>query len=75
MQDPKTSKNIDVYMVSSEQMFPFNGHIPHFVTFMEIPKFTKRISYVFIDKAHAISTCGTAENGQPAHQPSYAQLG
>jgi superfamily II DNA helicase RecQ len=75
MQDAKTGENVDAYMVSSEQMFPFNGHIPRFATFMEIPKFTKRISYVFIDEAHAISTSGTAENGQPAHRLSYARLG
>src|ERR1700683_5725239 len=62
-------------MVSSEQMFPFHGHIPHFTTFMEIPKFTKNISYLFIDEAHFISTSGISKNGETAHCLSYGQLG
>jgi hypothetical protein len=42
IQDTKAGENVDVYMVSSEQMFPFNGHIPRFATFMEIPKSSQR---------------------------------
>ena len=66
---------MDVYLVSSEQLFPFQGHIPCFAMFMEISKFTKNISYLFVNEAHFISTSGFAENGQPAHWPLYAQLG
>jgi superfamily II DNA helicase RecQ len=62
-------------MVSSEQMFPFRGHIPRFTTFMEVPKFTRNISYLFVDEGHFISTSGTSENGEAAHRPTYARLG
>jgi hypothetical protein len=57
-------------MILSEQMFPFCGHIPRFTMFMEIAKFTKNVSYLFIDEVHCISTLGTSENGEAAHRPA-----
>lgn len=75
MKDAREAQNVDQYLISSEQLFPYKGHIPRFATFLHEPKLVKKISYIFIDEAHFIKTSGTSVDGQPAHRPSYARLG
>lgn len=70
-----SGNHADVYLVAPEQMFKYHGHIPRFMSILEISSFTKRVGCLLVDEAHFIATSGMPENNEPAHRPAYGRLG
>jgi hypothetical protein len=63
-------------IVSPEQLFVFNGHLPRLARLIrQDGLFVKRIKRVHVDEAHNIYTAGLPHHGEDAFRPAYSKLG